>query len=253
MTTLISSNKVLGFTGKFYAVWTVNVETYSPYTGCDKTITRYIYGRKVSKYQNIAEKKMPGLPILEVLENKNKTFCEWETTYTGVKTFHFGKYRGQNINECNDMKYLEWYYKTIDNNDQKRYILKVFEAHGYVIETKEVHIGPFVTKKMSITTPEELKAQSDMQIVIKRIENQKAITERILRYPNAEGIYSTPAITYKFPEVIAHYYDGYAYYMPAIKGKSKRVKNKVIEITKCTYTIENSHLTINILEWNIKK
>lgn len=52
------------------------------------------------------------------------------------------------------------------------------------------------------------------------------------------------------------YYNGYPYGLPVdIKGKSKRIKNKNLKITKYTYDVDNEHnvLTIICKDFEISK
>ena len=71
--------------------------------------------------------------------------------------------------------------------------------------------------------------------------------------PDMDGYYRDGDVLYKFEEVKVNHYNGFLYYLPVLKGKAKRVKNKTLIITKFDYEVNENVLNINIKDFKITK
>ena len=60
------TKEVLGFTGKFYAVWNITISENEVCTGITRRFTKYIYKRKASKYLNLSSLLIVNLTAITV-------------------------------------------------------------------------------------------------------------------------------------------------------------------------------------------
>ena len=85
------------------------------------------------------------------------------------------------------------------------------------------------------------------------INNNEVLTFVAECNPNEYGELYVDKIKYCFKEVGENYYNGYQYYLPIMNGKQKRIKNKKVNVTKYTSTVDNNKITINIIDFTVTK
>lgn len=105
-----SEGFVLGFCEKYYTLWKINQKG---------AYIRYTYRHNVTQDSEYA--KELGLPIDESLHSR-KSFSRYINIVPEPGVFRFGKYRYQNISDCDDAKYLRW-YATTDDEDNRQFAI----------------------------------------------------------------------------------------------------------------------------------
>ena len=222
--------KVIGFANKFYTLWEVTTETRPLGNGHSYLITHFTYIKNISFDKNVAIAKYPDAKIDEDLRGKTKSFQTRKEVWDNVDTFRFGKYAYESIeNGPASLDYIAWYWDQV-YGDHKDYVAKVLTDNGY--EIRKYYINGHEYEHLM--SPEALKNEKIMNAkiaeVTNKINNGDDIILHIDSNPNEYGEIYIDDIKYTFDEVKENYYDGYYYYLPALNGKGKRVKNKDIKV-----------------------
>ena len=248
-----SATQKIGFTNKYYTLWYLMEKTE--------------FGEKWGYMKNVSmdiEKVKELYPDVEIdinLKGHKPIFFGNEEKVKDYDKFRFGKYKGQMISECSDYNYLKWYYFECAY-ESRPYIQEVLIDAGYQILGSFFYMdedGEKECKRCSdeIYSPEEwedyLKRDKEELETIKSIRTATSfefIPE--CNVDNAGGYYDEESgITYFFPEVKECYYSGYLYYVPAINGKGKRIKNKRIIVTE--FETNPMNQTVKIKSFKIEK
>lgn len=188
------------------------------------SIRRY----KVSSYKRLALLK--DLPEGEE-ENvrcidHRRSFVSKDVEYTVNNVFRFGKYANQKIDEVRDLRYTSWYYTVVEDESHKKFIHDYLYENWYDFRINE-------NGEEYIVTPKRLKYEDEMnkkvEMFIKNLDTSKKYLLEPTRNPNREGKIFINGIPYIFPKVEEYYYEDCCYYLPVQNGKSKRIKNKVLE------------------------
>ena len=243
----------IGFSGKMYTLWSVKVATHSTPWGYDETRRYYSFVKNVSKSLEKAKAMYPNAEYREKLNGHRRTFEEFEKrVWTSDEFFRFGKYFRSRIDECEDFRYLEWYYDQDIPKSQKLYIEVYLRENGYGVEYSGDYrylISPIEMKRRHLNNDK-------YKDIMKKIENHEIINfapERNLR-SNGEYYDESYDIIYKFENYKVNYFDGYIYGLPLLNGHAKRIKFKNLELTSYTYSFnENNTLVISISDFKVKK
>lgn len=256
------TKEVLGFTGKFYAVWNITISENEVCTGITRRFTKYIYKRKASKYLNVAQNKYPNFPLDNTLDGKEKTFWTKDYIYTRNDIFQFGKYQGQKIEDCTDTSYIVWYWKNV-YDEHKAYVESILISRGYSEAVVEVTDDEdiFTLKVKQMVSGDEVALENkdldSMSPELRKIYTASTLEFTPNRNITCNGNYlsQTENIIYKFTEykhIPATYYAP-DYYLPTINGKGVRIKNKKVVITKFDVAVNNNKIIVNIIEFKIAK
>ena len=242
----------IGFSNKYYTLWEGTVVTRTMEWGSE---TRRYYQFKKLLGKNIEKIKAayPGVEINEKLNGRRRSFEEYDKrVVSSPEHFHFGKYARTRIDECEDLRYLEWYIEQItDIEDHLDVVTRYMEKNGYEIS--------WVGKLIYLSTPEEIKRRGlkkdRYKDILKKIETGEPIFIAPDKNLNGVGVYYNPnmEITYRFKNYSNYCYDGYFYSLPTINGVGKRIKFKNVTITKYTHEFdEKGNLIINVEDFNVK-
>lgn len=121
----------IGFTNTFYTLWDVSepfTTQVNSYTTRTKTTCTYI--KNLSTDLEKAKAMLAGQEYqidLELRGSFSFTRIIGDVKLPGV--FHFGKYAGQEISKCTDLKYLQWYCN--NKTEQRDLAMSVLAEHGY--------------------------------------------------------------------------------------------------------------------------
>lgn len=239
---------------KFYNLYEVSVENITSNYGYSQDWTCYKKIKKISISLEKALAKYPGVDYKEDLVTKPGNFRipDYSTRkWVSTDRIRFGKYFGTPINEMVDTNYLNWYYEQVENDPKHQrvvedyliehcgYQMKFVGKYGYLVSSEEI-------RRMSVTN-------DNRPTILKKIETNEPILFTPERQVSANGEYAFHDITFKFQETRGYYYDGLVYYLPVLNGKSKRIKNKLVEITKYNAEKTDDGIIINIEDFKINK
>ena len=258
--------KAIGFANKFYTLWEVYSESRPLGNGRSYIVTHHTYVKNISVDKETAFNKYPEAPFDENLRGHTRSWESTKEVWDNVDTYRFGKYAYTKISNF-DLDYLAWYWDNIYDEDHKAYVEKVLLENGYEIEECERDIyssyGEVVGKKTEriLRSPEFIKAREERaKRMVERLDTL-ATYEPFIIVPSSnvddEGYYlGEDDVFYHFQEVKEQYYAGFNYYIPALNGKGKRVKNKNVKVKKYNYYIDENHnnnIVVEILDFEIVK
>lgn len=250
----------IGFANKFYTLWHITEETKPLGNGRSYMITHYNFIKNISFDKETALSKYPEAIFDENLRGKT---ISWETkkeVWDNVDTFRFGKYNGKKINETDDIDYIAWYWEQTDG-DHREFVSNILKGYGYEIHTYtyENYWGDKITGE-NLVSPEVLenmrKASTELELLLEKCKNNEVFEVVPSKNLDYNGEIRDGVIIYKFENFKIMEYGGYKYGLPVdSKGKSKRIKNKNLKITKYTYDVDNNNniLTITCKDFEIKK
>lgn len=248
--------KVIGFASKFYTLWEVTEDERDLGNGCKYVITRFCYIKNISYSKEEAMKKYPDTPIDESLRGKTVSFNVEKEVWDNVDVFRFGKYKYEKINESTDTDYIAWYWDNVYDETHKEFVTETLKNRGYEIrESRWTDYDGHEHNNVYLVSPETLETERKnaeaLNNMIEKVKNSDILELTMTSNLDEDGYYREGDVLYKFAEVKENYYQGWSYYLPVLKGKAKRVKNKTIVITKFNYSVEGSVLNINIEDFKI--
>lgn len=250
--------KAIGFTNKYYTLWEIWEEHRPLGNGRSYVITHYNYIKNISFDRETAISKYPDLPIDETLRGHTRSWNSTKEVWDNVDTFRFGKYCGEKIEENTDTQYIVWYWDNV-SADHKEYVEKVLVDRGYEVRERTYHYSTGDSISRYLMSPDALEEERiNKEKFNKEVEAVKTATELTFLCefnPDENGEYwqSGDTIHYHFPKVKENYYNGFNYYLPVLKGKAKRVKNKTIVVTEFTYEICENYIDVHIVDFKIVK
>lgn len=247
----------IGFTNKFYTLWDVSTEiVYSEMSGgtimCQPTYathqkTHYHYLQNLSfdidkAKEKAAEKGCKDLEVDEELFGRNSYFFKEKSLVSHLpvhllSTFEFGKYRGQQISESDDLNYVKWYWSET----------KSFFAEKLLIENGFIAVQKWADDPNCIVmmTKEEYEAyknegsvkaefESLTEVIVEPTRNiyKTWSDERNEETFTLDAEYKGIKVSLEFDDVREMYYNGITYYLPVQKGKAKKIKGKRLLIQK---------------------
>ena len=183
---------------------------------------------KVYNYKKIAvfNDLAPELQDNIYCFNHRRSFEEREVEYIVKDVFQFGKYANRKIAEVNDLKYTSWYYTVVKDEESKKFIHDFLYDNWYDFRKN-------ADGEEYVITPKRVKYEEErdkkMANFIKNLDPSKKYYLEPKHNPNGEGKITIDDITYTFPKVERYYYEDFCYFLPVCNGKSKRVKNKILE------------------------
>lgn len=254
--------KVIGFANKYFTLW--DVVEHEIDNGLYKTVfNTNSFIKNISMDKETAFAKYPGIQFDESLRGHYRSFdSQPRKIWNDFNTFRFGKYNGEDIEKNQNTEYIVWYYENCQEFDDnhKEFIQNVLRARGYEFETYtwESSYDHQIHTSERMLSPEQLAQRhadnENMEAIKSILSNNENVDVLMERNLNDEGDYSdNNYLIYHFNDYVVREYNGYPYGMPAINGKGKRVKGKVITITDYTWSENNGVITINIDKFEIKK
>lgn len=135
-------NKRIGFASEYYTLWSVSQETTFRTVNnvhfASGTETTFTYHQNLSKdlEKAISKAKSMGVTILEVdeeLRGKTRSFSSvknLDDVYSDTQ-FKFGKYEALQIADCEDVKYLIWYFGETENNAAAEKVVSLDESYSF--------------------------------------------------------------------------------------------------------------------------
>ncbi len=248
--------QAIGFTNKYYTLWEISEETKPLGNGHNYVITHYTYIKNISFDRDTVIKKYPGLVIDETLRGHTRSWDSTKEVWDNVDVFRFGKYKYDKIADCFDTEYITWYWDNI-GDEHKEFVSEVLKDRGYEIRERVYNLSSGPRVEQYLMSPEALNEEKrldkEFQEMVEKIQNATELNFFCQSNPDYEGEYWDGNIHYRFQEVKENYYNGFEYYLPILKGKAKRVKNKNIKVTEFTYKIKDKEITIDILNFEIMK
>jgi len=230
--------KLIGFANKFYTLWSYSEEPlYSTinnqsYQYGIKQIYNYI--KNISFDLDKVKELYPNVEIDDELRGKSESWTKEPKFEYPSEYFHFGKYEGKLINECTDQSYLIWYFEN-----------GVYDERYKITKNRLIELGCRFYDDMLFSSIELLNQHIEKisnQIELSKIASEtydKYKTSGIFSYNfysslSSEGNYRDSSYEFRFNDFSQQYYAGYEYGLPTINGKSKRIKNKILEMEVIT-------------------
>ena len=221
--------QAIGFANKFFTLWSIDTEpvyTTDAYgkhwlTGYN---TRYTYHKNISFDLEKAKALYPTLEVQEDLRGKTDSWTSENKEDLCPQIMKFGKYYGKDINELleQDFQYLVW----------------VCENKGYSSNGKYAKNLPKIQEHFKAIEDASNKLINDRNNAFEAILKAGSfefVAERNLKINDGFAyIYVNEGdlcITFKFEEGTFSYneYNGFAYGLPIVKGKAKRMKGKTVK------------------------
>ncbi len=221
--------QAIGFANKFFTLWSIDtepVQTTDAYgkhwlTGYN---TRYTYHKNISFDLEKAKALYPTLEVQEDLRGKTNSWTTENKEDLCPQIMKFGKYYGKDINELleQDFQYLVW----------------ICENKGYSSNGKYAKNLPKVQEHFKAIEDASNKLINDRNNAFEAILNAGSfefVAERNLKINDGFAyIYVNEGdlcITFKFEQGTFSYneYNGFAYGLPIVKGKAKRMKGKTVK------------------------
>jgi len=217
----------IGFSKKYFTLWDVVNETqYSGDTGqYGYNVTRFTYMQNLSLDETKAKEKAKGFGVKDLSVNEDlygRSGKSWEKRERIVKTyepfqFRFGKYEDCDIRENDDVDYLKWYFG---------------ETENMIVAERMCELDDYYT-----ILDGELLTQTQLDGVVKRKSIERKLKKTgvielfVERNIDGCGHLHVDGITYMFEDIVERWYNDYQYFLPTLKGKAKRIKNKTIEVS----------------------
>jgi len=236
--------QAIGFANKFFTLWSIDTEpvyttAYGKHwlTGYN---TRYTYHKNISFDLEKAKALYPTLEVQEDLRGKTNSWITENKEDLCPQIMKFGKYYGKDINELleQDFQYLVW----------------ICENKGYSSNGKYAKNLPKVQEHFKAIEDASNKLINDRNNAFEAILNAGSFeffAERNLKindgfaytYVNEGDL----CITFIFEQGTFSYneYNGFAYGLPIVKGKAKRMKGKTVKFEFTEDKTEVYQLIVN--------
>lgn len=134
--------KRIGFAKKYYTLWDVSEETVYRtvndvhFASGTKTTFTYYQNLSTDLEKTISKAKSMGVTILDVdegLRGKTRSFSSVKNRddiYTDEQ-FKFGKYEALQITDCEDVKYLVWYFGETESKVVAERIVSLDDSYSF--------------------------------------------------------------------------------------------------------------------------
>lgn len=178
--------------------------------------------KKVAVFNDLPSKLQENIRCFK----HRRSFEEKEVEYIAKDVFQFGKYANMKITEVKDLKYTSWYYTVVKDEESKKFIHDYLYDNWYDFR-KNSNDEEYVITPKRVKYEEEVEKKT--KSFINNLNPNKKYYLEPTRNPNSEGKIKINDITYIFPKVECYWYNDICYYLPVCNGKSKRIKNKILE------------------------
>lgn len=222
--------QAIGFANKFYTLWTIDTEpVYTTDSNGKHWLTghntRYTYHKNISFDLEKAKELYPALSVSEDLRGKTNSWVSAnDKEDLCPHIMKFGKYYGKDVNEL-----LE---------EDFQYILWIYENKGYSSNGKYAKNLSKVQEHFKAIEDADNKLINDRNNAFEAILNAGSfefVADRNLKiYDGFAYIYINEGdlcVTFKFEQgtFSRNEYNGFAYGLPMVKGKAKRMKGKAVK------------------------
>jgi hypothetical protein len=217
----------IGFSTKYFTLWNVINETqYSGDRGqYAYNVTKFQYIQNLSLNEEKAKEKAKGFGVKDLSVNDDlygKSGKSWEKRERIVKTyepfqFRFGKYEDEDIRKSDDVDYLKWYFGETDNMIAAERMVELDDSWSIVD-------GELLTA----TQVEGVELKKSIEVGLKKTGKIVVFVDRNI---DDHGSFYVDGVSYIFDDIVERWYRDYPYYLPVLGGKSKRIKNKTVELT----------------------
>jgi hypothetical protein len=224
--------QVIGFTNKFYTLWTYDAEKVSigQYNGYIKHNWHYI--QNLSFDLKKAKAKYPNAEI-DLQQRGDCSFTTFENyDQTPDEIMWFGQFKGGGIDIIPE-KYILW---LLDNCDDKARIIRHSKIARDIIAKREAES---IAQEKRIAEIEALPNETEIEVLFERnltivgeYFGDDGIGESTWRATHGAYYFDFNGLSicllfedYKYME-----YNEHPYGLPCIKGKAKRIKNKTLRL-----------------------
>lgn len=221
--------QAIGFANKFFTLWSIDTEpvyTTDAYgkhwlTGYN---TYYTYHKNISFDIEKAKALYPNLEVQEDLRGKTISWTTENKEDLCPQIMKFGKHYGKDINELLELDF--------------QYLIWICENKGYSSNGKYAKALPKVQEHFRAIEDASNKLIEDRNNAFEATLDAgfyEFVAERNLKINDGFAyIYVNEGdlcITFKFEEGTFSYneYNGFAYGLPIVKGKAKRMKGKAVK------------------------
>ena len=221
--------KAIGFTNKFFTLWSIDVEPVYTTDICGKHWltghnTIYTYHKNISFDIEKAKLLYPTLEIMEDLKGKTTSWTTENKEDLCPEIMKFGKYYKHNINDLlvNDFQYLVWVCENNRHSSNGKYAMNlskiqnhfkaIEDAANKIIEDKNNTFEAILKSGVyEFVAEKNLRIHDDIAYIIVNIDDLN--------------------ITFKFKAGTFSYneYNGFLYGLPIVNGKAKRMKGKIVK------------------------
>lgn len=236
---------VIGFANNFYTLWNC-IETLKG----QYSVKEYTFLKNIATDLDKAKQLHPDALI--DLSVKGHSRFERKSVEQNIAPdkFTFGKYTGTNIKDCNDFDYIEWYMNaTSDKSQRETCENTLIDKAGYV-----KHGDNLLSKQQY----EIIEAQNREANNLYTLLNEQGYIEfkfdRNIELVDNVAIYRNLIVTFEFAGCKEMSYQGFRYYLPTVKGKAVRIKNKNVKVfAESFYMDKHNHLHIKCGDLQIIK
>lgn len=218
----------IGFSRKYFTLWDVTESVqYAANGQTSRIVVHNVYIRNLAMDQERAFEKAKSFGVKQLVVDNSlfgksgsfDTVSYPKDEYQSWE-FSFGKYRGEDIRQSNDVGYLTWLYKEIKDHSIHRDRLPIVVARVVELDNS------YVVYNDELMTVEQMEKEKETETMLQAINDNGYIDCFIERNPDGDGELWVDGVWVTFPRVKSQWYNGYTYYLPVIDGKAVRVKNK---------------------------
>lgn len=232
--------QVIGFTEKFYTLWTYEAERVAigQHNGYIKH--NWCYIQNLSFDLEKAKGKFPNAEI-DLQQKGNKSFSTIENyDNTPDEVMWFGQFKGGGIDIIPE-KYILW---LLDNCDDKARIIRHSKIAQDIIAKREAEA---IAEEKRIAEIEALPNETEIEVLFEKnltIVGEYFGDDGENTWKATHGAYyfdfNGLSVCLLFEDYRHMEYNGHPYGLPCINGKAKRVKNKTLKLKITDGTIEVS-------------
>lgn len=221
--------QAIGFSNKYFTLWSIDTEpvyttdSYGKHwlTGHN---TRYTYHKNISFDLEKAKALHPTLEVHEDLRGRTDSWVTSNKEDLCPHIMKFGKYYSRNINELveEDFQYIIWICDNKGYSSNGKYAMALPKVQEYYKSIEDAANKAIINRNNAF---EALLKTGSFEFIPER--NLKISDGFAYIYVNNGDL----CVTFKFEEGTYSYneYQGFAYGLPLVKGKAKRMKGKTVK------------------------
>lgn len=235
-------NLIIGKANTMYTLWNKTI--------INSKKCAFTYLKNISKSLDKVKELYPELTIDESLRGKTYIERTIDKPIEDVDKFNYGKYKGELLSSVNDTNYLLWYLNDNKNSNEAQ-----AEWAKENLNNIKFYDGEFISTKEYNAIIEN---KTKLETIFNKIKTEKSLVCTAVSNIDGNGflnvMYEDVNIPVQFTgETAEYYYLDYEYYLPVIKGKAKRIKNKSIILNVEDIEISEFDLQITANSINISK
>ena len=193
----------------------------------EQHVFRYI--KNISMDESKARAQYPELEVNTELRGKVREHS-WSTGYSGrtewaPELLHRGRHTGAAIANFEDASYLAWFADEYVNGDQER--LALIESRLNELKWFKYKDYKWMPEAKYNELVQRDQTASDL---LAQFENRGQLTVQFERNLDPVGRYKYQGVWIFFPDIKKMSYSGYAYALPEVKGRGKKIKGKTLQL-----------------------